>query len=300
MSGKVRYWSFVGVLAAGVAAVVSVVGAQGPPPARDGQEHDARREMMMLDGRGSRLGVMIQDVAPADKAGGVRVDAVDPGSPAEKAGIKAGDIVVEYDGERVRSARQFTRLVRETPDGRQVAMAVMREGTRQTVTATPEARAFTWNMDIDGDRIRRDVERGLEGLRGFQMDGPPMRFRFDHELGDWFVPSARRRLGVSVDGLSDQLAQYFGATEGGALVTSVEKDSAADKAGLRAGDVITSIDGERVRDPEQVRTAIRDAGEGDVTIGYLRDKKAETTKATIEPPAERQKAPEGRRPVRPA
>ena len=294
MSGKVRYWSFVGVLVAGVAAAAAAAGAQGTPAPKPEPERDARREVMRLDGRGSRLGVMVQDLDAADKASGVRIDSVEPGSAAEKAGIKAGDIVVEYDGERVRSARQFTRLVQETPEGRRVPLAVMRDGTRQVLTATPEARAMTWNMSIDGDRIRRDVERGLEGLRDFRVDVPPMRFRFE----DGRMSSSRRRLGVSVDSMGDQLAQYFGATDGGALVTSVDPESAAAKAGLKAGDVITSINGNRVRDAEQLRSSIFDAKDGEISIGYLRDKKAETTKATLQAPEQRR--PEGRRPVRPA
>ena len=298
MSAKVRYWSFAGLLAAGVAAAVSVAVAQGPAPRPgDTPERGARRSMMMLDGRGSRLGVMVQDLDSADKASGVRIDSVDSGSAAEKAGIRAGDIVVEYDGERVRSTRQFTRLVQETAEGRSVAMAVMRDGKRQTLTATPEAPATTWNMSIDSDRIRRDVERSLEGLSEFRMDMPAMRFHFEND----FMPS-RRRLGVSVDSLSDQLAQYFGAADGGALVTSVEPDSAAAKSGLKAGDVITSINGSRVHDAEQLRSSIRDAKESDVSIGYLRDKKAGTTKATLPAPADRsqERRPEERRPVRPA
>ena len=253
---------------------------------------------MFLDGRGSRLGVMVQDLDATDKTGGVRVDSVDPESPAEKAGLKTGDVVVEYDGERVRSARQFTRLVQETPEGRQVPLAVLRDGKRQALTATPEARAFSWEMNIDGDRIRRDVERGL---REFRMDMPPMRFRWDHDFDDLLAPSSRRRLGISVDSMGDQLSQYFGASEGGALITSVEPGSAAEKAGLKAGDVITSINGERVRDAEQVVDTMREVGDGDVTIGYLRDKKAGTTKATIEPRSAPGANPgEPRRPVRPA
>lgn len=295
MPAKVRYWSLVGLLFASVAAAVSVVVAQGTPPPLDTPERNARREMMVLDGHGSRLGVTVQDLGAADKTSGVRIDSVDPGSAAERAGIKAGDIVVEYDGERVRSARQFTRLVQETPEGRQVPMALMRDGKHQTLTATPEARAMTWNMSIDGDRLRRDVERSLEGLRDFRMDMPPMRFRFDND----FAPSSRRRLGVSVDSLSDQLAQFFGAPDGGALVTSVEADSAAAKAGLKAGDVITSINGGRIHDAEHLRRALRDASEGELTIDYLRDKKAATAKATLGPQASRP-APEPIRPVRPA
>ena len=80
--------------------------------------------MMVLDGRGSQLGVMVSDVDAKAPTGGVKIDEVNEDSPAEKAGIKAGDIVVEYDGERVRSARQFTRLVQETPEGRTVAIGL--------------------------------------------------------------------------------------------------------------------------------------------------------------------------------
>lgn len=299
MSGNVRQWSFIGVLAVGVVAAVAALAAQSADSS-GAQERTERRELMFLDGRGSRLGVMVQDLDSADKTGGVKVDSVDPDSPAAKAGIRTGDVVVEYDGERVRSARQFTRLVQETPDGRQVPLAVVRDGKRQTLTATPEARAFSWGMNIDGDRIRRDVERGLRGLQEFHMDGPAMRFHFDG-WEDWLMPSSRRRLGVSVDSLSDQLAQYFGASDGGALITSVEPGSAAETAGLKAGDVITSINGGRVRSAEQVVDAMREVREGEVTIDYLRDKKSGSTKAAIERRDSSPRAPrEPRRPVRPA
>jgi S1-C subfamily serine protease len=77
--------------------------------------------------------------------------------------------------------------------------------------------------------------------------------------------------------------------------------SAADKAGLKAGDVITSLDGDRVRDAEQLRSALRGAPDGEVSIGYLRDKQAGTVKATIQAPAARPDTPtEPRRPVKPA
>jgi S1-C subfamily serine protease len=243
--------------------------------------------MMVLDGRGSRLGVTVSDVEAADaKAappGGARIEEVDSGSPAEKAGLKAGDIVVEFDGERVRSARQFTRLVQETPGGRTVTLTVMRGGQRQSLQATPEGRPFSWSFDIDGDRIRRDVERGLRewerGLRDFRLDLPSFGFRYDGPaLG------RRGRLGVSVEGLTPQLAEYFGAKDGGVLVTSVTEASAGAKAGLRAGDVITSVNGTRVRDANALVRELDGAG-GEVTIGLLRDRKELTLKATLEPRA---------------
>ncbi len=279
MAAKVRYWTFAGMLAAGVVLAVSAIGAQEP---RDNREADARREFRVLDGRGSHLGVLVRDVESGKAAaGGVEIETVDAGSPAERAGLKAGDVVVEFDGERVRSARQFTRLVQETPEGRAVSLSVMRDGQRQSLTATPEARALSWN--VDGDRIRRDVERSLEGLRDFRWDGPPMNFRFDGDLGRLVIPSGRGRLGVTVDTVSDQLAEYFGAPEGGALVTNVLPDSPAARAGMKAGDVITAIDGQHMHDAADVSRAMsRALAGGELKVDYLRDKKPGSASVTIE------------------
>jgi S1-C subfamily serine protease len=247
---------------------------------------------------------MVRDLEDADLSaapnGGVRIDEVDAGGPADKAGLKPGDVVIEYDGERVRSARQFSRLVQETPEGRPVPMAVVRNGQRESLTATPEARALALNVDIDGDRLRADVERGLrglDGLREFHVGPPTFNFRFDRipggMAGAW---SNRARLGVTVDTLTDQLAAYFGAADGGALVTSVRKDSPAERAGLKAGDVITSINGEPTRDAAALVAGIEEASDDEVTLGYLRERTEANAVVTLEPKGPRTP----RRPARPA
>jgi serine protease Do len=297
MNPKIRYWSFVGLLCAGVAVAVSTMAAQGASARR---ESDGHREVRVFDGHGSRLGVMVRDLDSTDTgaaAGGVRVQSVDDGSPAGKAGMKAGDVIVEYDGERVRSTRQFTRLVQETAEGRQVPLAVLRNGQRQMMTAAPEARGMEWNFDIDADQLHREVERGLEGMRAFRLPPSADGFPFD-DLPEAMM-TGRGRLGVSVDSLTDQLAQYFGAADGGALVTAVRKDSAADKAGLKAGDVITAVNGERVRDAGDVTRGIGRIDEGTVSLDYLRDKKSATAKATLEPREGTRESRAPRRMVRP-
>jgi serine protease Do len=243
-------------------------GTQRPPAGES-----TRGRAIFLDGRGSQLGVMVRDLEgdAAAKSSGVEIEEVTPDSPAAKAGLKSGDIVTDFDGERVRSARQFTRLVQETPEGRSVELAVMRNGQKQTLKATPEAREFSWSMNIDGDRIAREAVRGMrEGLRRFDDEFPEVRV----------MP--RGRLGVSVEELSTQLAEYFGAKDGGALVSSVTADSPAAKAGIKAGDVITTVNGNRVRDAADVSRELLDAKSDAVTIGLLRDKKATTVTATIE------------------
>lgn len=281
MLRQVKLWSIVGMLAAGVSVAVATLVAQdrsAGPPVR--QEH----RLFALDGRGSQLGVTVRDLPPSEpaaKTGGVRVDEVDTDGPASKAGVQPGDIVVEFDGERVRSARQLTRLVRETPEGRSVEMALMRNGKRQTVTAMPEARTFAWNMDIDGDRIRRDVERGL---REFRMAPPAMDFRFEdggHGTFSWTPRPSR--IGVTLEPLTDQLAAYFGASEGGVLVSSIGADSPAQKAGLQAGDVITSINDARVEDAGDAVGKIRRAEGSEITFGIVRDKQSTSVKVVVEP-----------------
>jgi serine protease Do len=206
------------------------------------------------------LGVQVSDTA-----NGVRVDDVNEGSPAEKAGVRDGDLIVEFDGERVRSARQLTRLVQETPEGRSVSLAVMRDGTRQTLQATPEQGRFTFNS-------RRDLPH-----LNFDFDDLPGRFDFRLPAPGSRVPGSRGRLGVTVQSLTPDLEEYFGATNGGVLVSSVRRDSAGEKAGLKAGDVITSVNGGRVRDAGDLTRELEDAT-GEVAMVVLRDKKEMTVK----------------------
>jgi serine protease Do len=224
------------------------------------------RELTVLAGRGAEVGVRV-----ADEANGVVVEEVQPDSPAEKAGLKRSDIIVEFDGERVRSARQFGRLVQETPAGRAVKATITRDGQKKDVQITPaEGRGAT--MLFDGDRMR-------ERLGDFAARLPDMNFNFDFDMPGTL---SGRRLGVTVDELTHQLADYFGAKDG-LLVTAVTDGSAAARAGLKAGDVITSINGDRVTSREDLVRGLREATKEDVTIGIVRDKKESTVNAKIEP-----------------
>jgi serine protease Do len=238
-------------------------------------------DVRVFDFRGAQLGINISDTA-----NGVRVDQVNAGSPAEKAGLRTGDLMVEFDGERVRSAMQLTRLVHETPAGRQVAMAVMRDGKRQTLQATLEAAPAEAGSRLRGD-VLRELERSLRDLPPeYRVQPPIYRYddfprRYEYRLPD---PGSRfgsrGRLGVSVQSLTPELEDYFGAKNGGALVSSVAPESAAARAGVKAGDVITTINGRSIADASDLTRELRNLT-GEVTIGLLRDKKALTLKATL-------------------
>src|SRR5262245_21203542 len=279
------------IAAAALSAVVIARPFETAPPAQGGQDRPGERQprdFMVLAGRGSEIGVQIAE----GKTEGVVVEEVRPDSPAEKAGLKKADTIVEFDGERVRGTRQFGRLVQETPPGKTVKATIVRDGRRQTVEIAPrEGRgALSDRFMIDGDRFRIDGDRfrmpDLDALRNLPR-GP---FNFDFDF-----PGALsgRRLGVTVDPLPDQLAQYFGAKDG-VLVTSVADGSPASRAGLKAGDVITSIDGQSVRSTDDLVRAMRDARNDEVTIEIVRDKKTSSVKATLEGSSRRMR---GARPV---
>ena len=289
---NIKFGMFALGLLAVMLAAISSVSAQGEarPSTR---ERRPSADVLSLTAGGLQLGVMVSDLDAKAASTGVKIDEVNAGSAAEKAGIKAGDVVVDYDGERVRSARQFARLVQETPEGRQVAIGLMRDGKKQTVNATPEAGRTAFNFGPEIDRAMREAERGFrfetppnfESRREYR-DGYPRRFDFRVAPDGVFrVPGSefrisRGRLGVSVQSLTDDLAEYFGAKDGGALVSSVTPDSAAAKAGIKAGDVIVSINGKAVRETGDLMDALEEAT-GEVTLVVVRDKGERTLKATL-------------------
>lgn len=235
--------------------------------------------------RGSRIGVTVKDIDDEGKDArqakmGVVVETVDPNGPADKAGVKAGDAITEFDGEKVRSVRQFSRLVQETPPGRSVPVALSRGGQRSTVTVTVERQTF------GDDFAMRLLEAPM--ARPTLPPTPPSPPR-PPSVATPAVPFETfrlvtgRRLGVTIETLDDQLAQYFGVKEG-VLVKSVAEDSPAQKAGVKAGDVITSINGRQVYDVSDVNRAIDRVDDShDLTIEVMRDRKAQTLKGKLEP-----------------
>jgi serine protease Do len=241
-------------------------------------------------GGGSRIGVSIRDIEDSDSktekgaTSGVIVEEVATDSPAEKAGIRKGDVIVEFDGERARSVRQLTRVVRETPSGRTVSAVLLRDGQKTTVSITP----------------RDDGRFSFSGFEDLADLSPDFRFKVAPKPPTPPTPptppdvwsldgllNRAGRLGISISSLSQQLAEYFG-TKDGVLVSSVSDDSAAAKAGIKAGDVITSFNGSAVGDPQELRRRIQSLNDGDeFTVTVMRDRKPLTLKGKVETPTRR-------------
>jgi serine protease Do len=290
------------VAASAVVALVAVGGMFALAPDVHGQTKRrvvlaGQDGMTTIAGGGSQIGVSVRDVETSDvsakklsgQAGAV-IEEVETDTPAAKAGVKAGDVVVSFDGERVRSARQLDRLVEETPAGRSVKLSVMRDGAKVDLDVTPESHssAFAFGPKIHGQlgpefKQRFDLE-ALQNLRNHRFDMPAFDFNWDD--GNVFTMRMRGRLGIQGDDVSDQLATYFGV-QSGVLVSNVAADSPAAKAGVKAGDVITAVNGKPVKDMTELRREVTDAGEGkDIALAVTRDKKSLSLKATIQKPEE--------------
>lgn len=286
-------------------ALMAATPAQAQPPERRGGPADIERLVVVTDDGGSRLGLTVRDAGPG-AATGVVVEAVTSDSPAAKAGFRQGDVVTAFDGERVRSLRQFTRLVRESVPGRAVSVSVQRDGTPQTLSVSPESGTERGMPVVDPDALRVEIERALPREIPMppmpQMPGmrrrpqmPPTPDRPDAEPfgrtpmwrdrpGRPMGPSAGR-LGLLVLPLSPQLRTYFAAPAGGVLVSEVEAASPAAKAGVKAGDVIVTINGLAVRDAGDLVDGVREAGpSAPVTLGLVRERKP--LSITVPAPAE--------------
>lgn len=296
------------VLGAGaIAGGIAYAQAQTPPPAQadndvlvlndlddlDDQDPStpfARSFSLFVDG-GAFLGVATEDISKENMARygmrdvrGVGVTEVVKDSPAEKAGLKKDDVILRFDGESVTSVRKLNRLVSEAAADQTVRLTISRGGAEQEVSATLSKRKFenvfgSINPKIMGGDINDDVIRVFPGenwppsIKG--GDGP-----FIFSFG------GNRRIGVSTQSLTKQLADYFGVKDGGLLITSVNENSPAAKAGLKAGDVITAVDGEKVTSPGDVSRAINKKQDGEVSLTIVRDRNTRTVTLTPEKSSE--------------
>jgi serine protease Do len=200
---------------------------------------------------GGYLGIGGLDISPErakalnlKEERGVEVSSLAEDGPAAKAGIKDGDVVLEFNGQPVQGTAQFQRLVRETPVGRQVKITVWRGGAAQTLTATVGENRQT-TMIAPGD-----------GSWNFSM--PEIPAMPNIEIPHFEISSQNPMLGIVGEplGREDQLAEFFGVQDG-VLVRSVKKGSAAEKAGIKAGDVITKVDDSKVASSSEITRVLR-------------------------------------------
>jgi serine protease Do len=267
------------ILAAGVA----VAQEPAPPPSPD--EPSDQSFSIFIDG-GGFLGIYAENISRENmgryhmnQVRGVGVTQVIKDSPAEKAGLRKDDVILRIDSDNVTSVRKLNRLVSELAPDQNVRVSFSRGGSEQEVTATIGKRD---NSSFAGDLLGGDPKIWKwEGThpKSFKWEGPLIgRGDLFDNNGDFaFALGNSRRIGVSTMELTKQLADYFGIAGGkGVLVTSVTDDGPAAKAGVRAGDVITAIDGEAVDSPGDISRMINRKKDGDVALTIVRNKSQQT------------------------
>src|SRR6266404_1978798 len=242
------------------------------------------------DDGSSWLGVETHEVT-AEKAKELKLSAergvvlgkIVPDSPAAKAGLKENDVVTEVNGQRVEGAAQFRRMIHEIPAGRTIQLTVWRDGRTQTISATLGK--------SEQGRHAMKMMTPTPGTFAFRM--PEMPQIPSMEWNGSMLLGGQPRLGIDAEDISGQLGAFFGAPDGeGILVRDVNSGSPAEKAGVKAGDVITSLNGERIRTVGELReklSAKRDDKDRTVKLGVLRNKSEISLNVELPAPAARTK-----------
>jgi S1-C subfamily serine protease len=202
-----------------------------------------------------------------DNTSGAVVEGVVKGSPAEKAGLKKGDVITAFGSKNIQSAEALMDAVRESAPGSAIALTTLRDGKKNTVNVEL---AESPSRDEEKRVVRRSI-RVPRQPRSPLPPSPPMM---------WHGKSAS--YGLSLSTLNKQLGEYFGAPDGkGVLVEKVDEDSDAARAGFKAGDVILRAGKKTVTTVSDFRTVLGayDAGEK-ISVSIVRKGAKQTIELT--------------------
>jgi serine protease Do len=211
------------------------------------------------------LGVNVTEMTPSMRDDyelndrfGLLITHVMHNSPAAQANLKEDDVILRFNDTAVEKTDILAGLVRDSEPGTTARLLVVRDGSEQTVEVV-----------IAKQRTRHTAN--------FNHD-------FSWRLDDPMGLSGRPRLGVRVHEIDSDLAEYFDVSANqGVLVAEVVADSPAEKAGIKAGDVITRIDDATITDPKQLIEVLSDYEKGEtVTIGYIRKGKTASVKVELQ------------------
>jgi len=252
------------LLLAGLGTLACAAAVASQP---EGQTAVAPGVYSYSSGGRSYLGVDIRDVTTDRMASlklkeerGVEVTMVDQDAPAGKAGLKEHDVILDFNGSAVESEEQLRRLIREVPPGRTVVLGISRDGNPMKISVqlaksapgnAPHALAIPRMPDVN------------------KIEIPGYAF---------LIQTYSTTLGIQTENLSRQLGEFFGVKDGeGVLVRSVEKGSAGEKAGIKAGDIIVRADNEKLSDRADLAHILRSHREGGkLSLGIVRDKHEQT------------------------
>lgn len=319
--GTKRRWAFV----AGAAALAALIGCGAVAE----EKKIERKKIVVKDGEGpakvwvfegdgddagpggSWLGLGVREETKLPE-GGARVTAVVDDSPAAKAGLKEGDVIVGFDGDVIRGPAKLTEKIHEAKPGQSVKLDVVRDGSRRTVTAEIGERkggVRIFAPGFEGGDMSEEQRKALEeSLRDLDEKMPELQKKLS-ELDRMRMPRAFKfrgpgafaftvggpRLGVELVETTPELRVHLGGKEdAGVLVGKVLPESAAEKAGLEVGDLIVRAGGETIEDAGDLVEAVHDGAGKTIDVEVVRDGRTLTIKAAI-PEAKEEDEPHGPR-----
>jgi serine protease Do len=202
---------------------------------------------------------------------GALVDEVVGESPAEKAGLKHGDVIVAFQGDPVREVKDLTKAVSKASPGDEVSVIVLRDGKRQDLKVTL------------GEREERNV---IVLRHGSDDDSATCAGKDGKDGKDFEIYTFTARggyLGISMQDLTEQLGKHFGVEGGeGVLVSEIKPDTPAARAGIEAGDVIVKVGDQAVTGGGELRKALAEVKPGDeVALAVVRDGRSRTLSAKL-------------------
>lgn len=201
---------------------------------------------------------------------GAIVDEIIENSPAEKAGVKEDDIIVAFNDNKVRDDDDLTDLVHDSKPGDTVTLTLIRDGKEQKIQVELGRRPR--NSDWWDDMKWFDAPHAAKLPR---PPLPPRAYSYHYEEHPY--------IGVTMVELSEDAAQALGAEKGAVLVDEVKRNSPAEKAGLKPGDLIVAADGKDVYEAEDVREIVEDKDEGDtVSLSIVRARQKMTVEVKVE------------------
>ncbi len=263
----------IALLIAGLA--LPLIAAQpSPTPQPDALSHQLPGYFYAAAASRSYLGVDIRDVTTDRMAAlklkeerGVEITMVDADAPAGKAGLREHDVILDFNGTAVESEEQLRRLIREVPPGRTVTLGLSRDGVPMKINV---------QLADHGAVVAQALPRIIVPPRPGNFPRNSMDLPFQ-------IQTYSSVLGVQTESLTRQLGDYFGVKDGeGVLVRSVEKNSAAEKAGLKAGDVIVKADNEKLTDRSDLSHILRSHRTGGkMTLVVMREKHEQTLTVTL-------------------
>lgn len=258
--------------------------------ASDDPEANAEMAAELGAAKGPYLGVDVREETKSNE-GGALVETVVDGSPADKAGIKEGDVIVGFSGDVIRGPMRLTEKIRGTKPGDKVSLDVRRDGKplklQVEMGERPKMTVWSWKKGNGDGPLTGEQQKALEdSLRQLDEKMPELKslgkmkiYSPGHGFQIW---GQKPLLGVEMVETTVDLREAMGGSkDAGVIVGKVLPGSAAEKAGMKVGDLILSIDGTKVVDAGDVMDAVRQREGKTIDIEAVRDHKAMHIRATL-------------------